>query len=170
MSQTVARSTGLISLQAKTAADLMTPNPVSVRETAPIKDAVKLLVEKGIHAAPVIDSAGRPIGVLSATDVLRYDRAHAGGALPEYYHRADLAIRGSEPLPRGFQVEKVDITRVGEIMTPAVLSLAPESSAAYVVQTMLQKKVHRLFVVDQADILIGVISTLDVLCCLKKKD
>jgi CBS domain-containing protein len=66
-------------------------------------------------------------------------------------------------LPNGFEVERVDRTTVRDLMTPAVFAVAPDSSAAEVVHEMLGLRVHRLFVVDDTGVLVGVISALDVL-------
>src|SRR5260370_276046 len=88
-------------LGAVTAADLMTANPVSIRERATVRDAVKLLIDRRVSAAPVIDEAGRPVGVLSQTDILVHDRErveHVAPA-PEFFHRADLTTPEGEELP-----------------------------------------------------------------------
>jgi CBS domain-containing protein len=47
-------------LDAATAADLMSPNPVSIGANATLKQAAEFLTAKGFSAAPVIDEAGRP--------------------------------------------------------------------------------------------------------------
>jgi CBS domain-containing protein len=156
--------TGRMVLKAETAADLMTPNPVSIREEASVREAVGLLTDKGFSAAPVIDEAGRPVGVLSRTDILVHDREKVDylPVVPEYYHRSELATPDGEILS-GFQVENADQTRVGEMMTPVVFSVAPDTLAGKVVSEMVSLKVHRLFVVDDDGILVGVISALDVL-------
>jgi CBS domain-containing protein len=52
----------------------MTPNPVSIREGATVREAVELLTGRGISGGPVIDEAGRPVGVLSRADILVHDR------------------------------------------------------------------------------------------------
>jgi CBS domain-containing protein len=155
----------MLCLRAETAADLMTANPVSVREDASVKEAIALLIDRGYSAAPVIDDAGRPVGVLSRTDVIVHDREKVDylEPLPEFYDRSELTAAAHEHLGEGFQVEKVDPTRVGDIMTPAVFSVAPDAPAARVVAEMLNLKVHRLFVVDANGVLVGVISALDVL-------
>ncbi len=154
-----------IVLQAGTAADLMTTHPVSICESASVREAVALLTDKGFSAAPVIDEAGRCVGVVSRTDILVHDREKVDyrEPVPEYYERINLAARLGEPFPGGFQVESTDPTRVGEIMTPIVFSVTPDTPAAEVVSQMLAQKVHRLFVVDDDGVLIGVISALDVL-------
>jgi hypothetical protein len=69
-------------LQAETAADLLMPNPVSIPETALVREAITLLTEKGFSAAPVIDEAGRSVGVLSRTDILIHDREQGGSLIP----------------------------------------------------------------------------------------
>src|SRR5438132_13949757 len=56
---------GVLRLHAATAADLMMPDPVSIRADASLKEAIALLIDRGFSGAPVIDEAGRPIGVLS---------------------------------------------------------------------------------------------------------
>ena len=48
-------------------------------------------------------------------------------------------------------------------MTPAVFACAPDTPVQRVVSDMVGLHVHRLFVVDDDGILIGVISTMDVL-------
>jgi CBS domain-containing protein len=152
-------------LAAETAADLMTPNPVSIRAEATIHEAVALLTDKGISAAPVIDEAGQPVGVVSRTDILVHDREKVEylEPQPEYYSRAELATADGEDLSQQFQVERVDAVPVRDVMTPVVFSVFPEAPVRRVVEDMLALKVHRLFVVDRSGVLVGVVSTLDVL-------
>jgi len=61
---------GRLVLWADTAADLLTPNPLSISQNATVKEAVAFLTDKGFSAAPVIDEAGRPVGVLSRADIV----------------------------------------------------------------------------------------------------
>jgi CBS domain-containing protein len=161
MTATAARC---LRLGAQTAAELMTPDPVSILGTATVREAVVLLSAKGFSAAPVIDDAGRPAGVISQSDILVYDREKVArvAPYPEYYHRSELTLRSGESLADGFQVESPDQTMVRDIMTPAVFSVTPDAPARRVVQDMLALRVHRLFVVDRAGVLIGVISALDI--------
>jgi CBS domain-containing protein len=142
----------------------MTPNPQSLRDLATVKEAIIFLTDKGFSAAPVIDRAGRAVGVLSRSDLLTHSRenpAHAS-PLPEFYSRSDLELAG-ESLQEGFQVESADRTPISELMTPVVLSVAPDAPARRVVEDMVAWKVHRLFVADKAGVLVGVISAVDVL-------
>jgi CBS domain-containing protein len=151
-------------LKAETAADLMTPNPVSIHQRATVREAAALLTDREISAVPVIDDAGRPVGVLSRADIVRHNRETALYLPPgpECYE-AEPRLASGEVLGSGFQVETMDATAVGDIMTPTVISVTPEEPAIRVVAEMLAFKVHRLFVVDDTGVLVGVISAFDVL-------
>jgi len=143
----------------------MSPNPVSLREDATVREAMVLLIDKGFSAAPVIDEAGRPVGVLSRSDLLIHDRENVDmlGKMPEFYTKEELMAPGGEPLGKGFQVERVDRTCINDLMTPTVFCVAPDDSVHRVVRQLLDLKVHRLFVVDDRGVLVGVISAFDVL-------
>jgi len=125
------------------AAELMTPSPISIRENATVREAIELLTRREISGAPVIDQAGRPVGVVSRGDILVHDRE---------------AVDFPEPID-----EEDRGTRVRDIMTPVVFCVSPDASASRVVREMVELKVHRLFVVDELGTLVGVISVLDVL-------
>jgi CBS domain-containing protein len=153
-------------LKAETAADLMMPNPVSIRDDASIQEAVALLTDKGFSAAPVIDRAGRPVGVVSRSDVIIHDREKVEyvAPVPDYYEEEELHRSWEKTHCRsGFQVVNVDRTPVRDIMTPVVFSVRPDTPARQVVEDMVALRVHRLFVIDAGGILVGVISATDVL-------
>ncbi len=149
-------------LHANTAAELMTRNPVSINQKATVREALALFTNKGFCVAPVIDDAGRPVGVLSSSDILVHDREHVEHATP-VVERGPLTTGQGESIRRGFQVENVDRTRVTDMMTPAVFAVSTDASAAEVIAEMLRLHVHHLFVVDRAGTLVGVVSPLDIL-------
>jgi CBS domain-containing protein len=157
-----------LQLCAETAADLMMANPISVREDANVREALVLFTDKGFSAAPVIDAAGRPVGVLSRFDLLVHDREKVDylRPRPEFFYEQEFKNKKGEPVP-GFEVEDVDQTCVRDLMTPAVFSVSPDTSVEKVIHEMLSLRVHHLFVVGKDGVLVGVISPLDVLRHLK---
>jgi CBS domain-containing protein len=48
-------------------------------------------------------------------------------------------------------------------MTPAVFSVTPETPAPQVIDEMVMRQIHRLFVVDADGVLVGVITAGDIL-------
>jgi len=138
----------------------MSRNPLSLRDDVPLKEAIAFLVDRDVSGAPVIDEAGRPIGVLTQSDVLVHDREQVEHVdPPEFDH--------GEALPRSwwdsFQVERVDTTPVRDVMTPAVFCVGTDATAWEVVTMMRELNVHRIFVVDADGVLVGVITAMDVL-------
>lgn len=129
-----------LALDAARASDLMSPNPVSLNADALVSEAIAAMTRRGFSAAPVIDEAGRPVGVLSRSDLLVHERE---------------ALKS--PPPAG------DTARVRDVMTPAVFSVPPNLPADKVVEQMLTLDVHQLYVVDDSQAVVGVITAHDVL-------
>jgi CBS domain-containing protein len=157
MNATLTRKTQVpLVLHADTAADLMVPNPISLRAEAGIEEAMVLFTQKGITAAPVIDEAGHPIGVVSRSDLLIHQREHE-------MHRAGKPDYFFAPTFESNHTLNPAESTVADLMTPAVFAVSPTTPAQRVVSDMIGLHVHRLFVVDDDGILVGVISTMDVL-------
>ena len=57
--------------QTATAADVMTPQPVTVRPTDELADVAAVLLDHGVRAVPVVDGE-RLVGILSRRDVLSF--------------------------------------------------------------------------------------------------
>jgi CBS domain-containing protein len=152
-----------------TACDLMTPNPVSLRAGATLPEAVAFFTDRGFSAAPVIDEAGRPVGVLSRADILVHEHERPGlrRAVPDYYGRNNADVASAEEFVSGYGGARGESMRVRDIMTPVVFSVAPQDTAWRVIGDLVGLKVHRLFVVGDDGVLIGVISALDVLKYLR---
>jgi CBS-domain-containing membrane protein len=138
---TIAHSAGLV-LKAQIAEELMIPNPPSLSAEATIPEAIALLTNRAISAAPVIDEAGHPVGVLSRSDLLIHDRESS-----------------SHPLRTSGAKEPM---RVRDIMTPAVFTVSTNAPATEVVKRISEFNVHQLFVVDEHNVLVGVITALDI--------
>lgn len=148
-------------LESLRARDLMSSNPVSIHRDATIREALGILTDRGYGAAPVIDEAGHPIGVVSRTDILIHHREAVRHAYA--CDNTDWDLFPEPVWTEGMSVEVTDPTTVAEVMTPAVFTVPLNAAAREVVRRMLELKVHHLFVVDDDLALIGVISPLDVL-------
>jgi CBS-domain-containing membrane protein len=146
-------------LDAATAGELMSANPVSIRAQATVKEATAMLTDRGFSAAPVIDEAGHPVGVISRADILVHHREG-----PTHVRTPD-----ESHLPEGFEIEEADPTLVADIMTPAVFSVPIDAPVDLVISQMITLHVHQMFVVDHDGLLVGVISAMDVLRKLRRQ-
>lgn len=122
---------------ARTVGEIMTANPVSVAETASLAEAAGILDNRKITGLPVVDEAGTLVGVLSQTDLIRV--------------RADQRLAANW---RGLAV--------GEVMTRPALTIAVTATLDEAARQMVERRVHRLVVTNQAATPIGIISTSDL--------
>jgi len=152
-------------MKGHTAATLMTPNPMSIRYRATVAEATALLTDNGFSAAPVIDEAGRAVGVLSRTDLLVHDRESKTHITTESNLQDPFSRQAlwADRVPDGFSVEETDPTMVCDIMTPVVFSVTPDTPVEQIIEDMLSLHVHQVFVVDRTQVLVGVISALDLI-------
>jgi CBS domain-containing protein len=67
-------------LPALTARDLMSPGVVTISQDTPLRAAAQVFFQLRIEEAAVVDSGGRCVGTLSATDLIRWALGGAGGA------------------------------------------------------------------------------------------
>jgi CBS-domain-containing membrane protein len=132
-----------LTLDAKTAADLMSNNVISIRSTATVDAATVLLTDKCFSAVPVIDEAGRPIGVISQSDLVVHARESALSAKGEGSFLEALTAR--------------------DLMTPGIIAVALDTPARKVIEELTTGTVHQLYVADARGILVGSVSAGDVL-------
>ncbi|MCT7961925.1 CBS domain-containing protein [Laspinema sp. D1] len=55
----------------QTVGEVMTKNPQTIKPEKSLREAAELMHEKGVHRLPVIDSEGKPIGILTRGDIVR---------------------------------------------------------------------------------------------------
>jgi len=125
-----------------TAGDVMTENPVTIRDTRTVGEASRILDQLAIRHLPVLDALGEVVGMLSDRD-LRGALSAAG---------EDLAP--SVPHPS---------TRVVDVMTTDVLIADPDEELIAVAQLMIDARVGAVPIVDRDSHLIGIVSYIDIL-------
>ena len=123
-----------------TVAELMQRKVKTVRSQASVAEAIVSLADAHISGMPVVDGAGKVIGVLSTTDVLTAE------------------AEADDPASRQALFEN---TEVREIMTPRPFIIAPGEDIREAARRMLYADVHRLFVAE-GDQIVGIISTTDI--------
>lgn len=109
----------------------------SVHSGNTVYEALVLMAEKNIGAVLVLDN-GELVGIFSERD---------------YARRVILKGRHS------------DDTAIGDVMTPNVITIAPESSLESCMQIMVDKHIRHLPVMD-TEKLVGIISINDVVSAI----
>lgn len=135
---------------------LMTRDVAVVRQDLEVHELEQLFLARRIHGAPVVDDKGRLVGLVSQTDLLawHYQTGLDGADLPHETNRR---------MPRGLHLSNIHTALVGEIMTPVVHAVGPDSSAADAALRMIRHRIHRLVVVDRELKVLGIVSAMDLL-------
>jgi CBS-domain-containing membrane protein len=139
----------------------MTPNPRSINHNATVRETAEVLRDHELHIAPVIDDSGRPIGVVSRTDLL------------EYWGRRRnrlTAVATGETLSHAPADLPGDEITVLEIMTPVVFGVRMNASLESIVEKTTALEVRYLFVTDRDGVLVGTVSVFDVLRRLARRE
>ena len=143
---------------------VMTRSVITLGDDDTLTDAVEKLKSHHITGAPVIDGAGKLVGILSISDL--YDRAVSEDALavPLSHERDttswDLFDRAA-PLS-----DEHGVQTVGSRMSRNVTSVMTDALLVDVARAMCDGHWHRVPVIDAKGKLTGIISTMDVLAAL----
>jgi CBS domain-containing protein len=148
----------------KKAEDIMSSPVITVEARTPLREAAQTLSEHGISGAPVVDSLGNPIGVVSLFDIVSHlaglDRpaGEPGGFYRQSFPSFSEGGEGweeAEPRP-------LEETVAEEIMSPEIVNVAHDASLEDVARTLWARHIHRVFVWRRGRP-VGVISTMDLL-------
>lgn len=136
-------------------ADAMSRDVVSVRPDTPLHDVTRLLVDRDVKASPVVDAAGRVVGIITGGDLL------ARGGLP-------VRLSLQKDLPPDMAAHHLRLLEesgktAADIMTTAPATVPMDAPLSDAARLMAQRHIKRLPVVDAGERLVGIVSRLDVL-------
>ena len=114
--------------------DIMNNNPVIINKKASVLDATKEMKSEKVGSIVIVEE-GRPIGILTESDILR-------------------KIVAEERNPAKISVE--------EIMSYPPVTITPEMSISEAVKTMGKKNIRRLPVVESQKI-VGMVTEKDIM-------
>lgn len=115
--------------------DVMSRNPCCCLEDTNLEAVARKMVEYDCGEIPVVDSSGRPVGVLTDRDICC--RTVAEGKNPLEFKAAD-------------------------VMTRSVQTVTPQTSMSDCCQVMETHQIRRVVVVDDAGRCCGIVSQADV--------
>ena len=135
----------------------MTTQVVAVRKDASFKEMVAQMRDSRVSAFPVIDDAGKVIGVVSEADMLNKE--------------ADQASPGTFASMLRFQDhEKAAGVTAADMMTSPVATIGPDELVVDAARLMRDRRVKRLPVTNATGHLVGIVSRVDVLSVFTRPD
>jgi CBS domain-containing protein len=141
-----------------TVADVMTTRVIAVKRSADYKEICGVLRRYRVSACPVINDAGKVVGVVS---------------------EADLLYKVADPKPPSGLIRlrwklteesKVNAVTAAQLMTSPAISIQPNTPVAVAARVMQERRVRRLPVVGPGGDLVGIVSRTDLLSVFERPD
>jgi CBS-domain-containing membrane protein len=126
--------------------DLMTTDVITVGVGTPINEAARLMFRHRVSGLPVVDEAGRVVGIITEADFLRLE----------------VARDTADTVP--------PVENVGQVANRGVVTIDSDASLAEAARIMVVHDVKRLPVVDGEGRMVGIISRLDVVAAFTRPD
>jgi CBS domain-containing protein len=146
--------------------EIMTENPITVTVNTEITKAARILLDRRINGVPVVDDAGKLVGLLCQSDIIAQQKKLP---VPSMFSFLDGYI--SLGSMKGFEkaVRKIAATVVADAMTPNPVTVGPDSSIETVASLMVDHNLHTLPVLEKGS-LVGVVGKEDILRTLMPAD
>jgi len=140
------------------AKDIMTRKLVTFSEETPVTEAAKVLAAKKIGGAPVVDSSGAVVGVVSESDLIIQDvKLH----FPHFINLLDSYIFLGSLKRFETLLKKAVAAKVKDLMTTEVISVTPEATIEDVATLLTEKQISRVLVMSEGRLL-GIITKGDI--------
>ncbi|MDD5450079.1 MAG: CBS domain-containing protein [Candidatus Omnitrophica bacterium] len=136
--------------------EVMVKKVITLSPDTPVKDATAKLSELEISGLPVVDSAGKLVGMFTEKEVLKF-------ILPSYVEQVGRFVY--ENTSKGIQnkMAAMNNLKVKDLMRKDVTTVKEDTSLFEVARIMLTQKVRRIAVVDDSAKLVGIVSRADVM-------
>lgn len=134
----------------------MTTSVLSVPIDAPFAEVARVLFTGGVRALPVLDGAGRLLGVVSEGDLLA--TAERADPLPGPSAPWQRLLRRRHAADPG----RAGATTAGELMTTPVTTIGPDATVARAARCMREHRLGWSAVVDGEARVVGVLGRSDL--------
>lgn len=144
------------------AKDIMTRNVISVTPRMTVEELARVLIERHINGAPVVDEEGRLVGVVTEHDLINKEkRLH----IPTVLRILDAFIYLESPRRFEDDLKKMLATKVGDICSKDITTVNEDTTVTDIATIMSEKDIHLLPVMKDGKI-VGVVGKEDILKAL----
>jgi CBS domain-containing protein len=145
-------------MQAK---DIMTRDVATVSPSATVREVAKLMASKRLSGLPVVSSDGRPVGMLTASDLMH--RVETGTEKRSSWFTSFF----SNPDDMARQYAKAHGLKAHEVMSRHVISVRDDADLSEVADVLDRNRLKRVPVVRDGS-LVGIVSRSDLVRVLSE--
>jgi CBS domain-containing protein len=138
--------------------DVMTSQVFTAREETPVHQVAGLMVERAINGVPVLDAAGKMIGLITDRElVLQSTRLEPPPFLPVLDARIPLETPGHYRK----RIQHIIGTRAADVMVDDFATIGPDAEIEDLAALMTQPGVNPVAVIENGA-LVGIVSRTDI--------
>jgi len=145
--------------------DWMRRDVRTVGEDLPLVELDRRFLDDRVSGYPVVDDAGRLLGVVSRSDVVRQLSVEQTWAetLSGYYTDWSGLVESEPSLAEvGERLgRRLEERTVADVMAREPVTVGPDEPLAAAARALVERRIHRLPVVEKGR-LVGILSSLDV--------
>jgi CBS-domain-containing membrane protein len=141
------------------ASDIMVSDVNTVKSSGTVQEVAELLLTNRISALPVVDDAGKLVGMVSEGDLIHRGDAGTGHDRPWWLR----LLMGRDVLAAEFVKE--NSRTVADVMTRDVISAEPDTPVADVAMTLERHRIKRVPIVHNGKI-VGIVSRANLIQAL----
>ena len=148
------------------AKDIVSKKIITVREDMSIKELADLFVKKKIGGAPVVNSQGDLVGIVTEGDLVSQDaRIH----FPTYIHLLDGFIYLPSSVARYEREFKKHLGLiVKDVMTTDVVTAREDASIEDIATLMVDKNISRIPILNKEGKLVDLVTKHDIVQALSR--
>jgi CBS domain-containing protein len=144
----------------KTVAEIMTPNPMTVKPETPLKEAISILAEHKISGLPVVNEQDQLVGIISENDLMWQE---TGVEPPPYIMLLDSVIYLENPNRYEKEIHKALGQTVQDVMSDKPITITIDQSVKQAARLLHQKKIRRLPVINEQGKVVGILTQGDII-------
>jgi CBS-domain-containing membrane protein len=141
-------------LKTVTAATLMTKAVLLIEQTMSLVQAAKILAEKQVSGAPVVDNEKKIVGIVSEKDFLQ---EMGFGSNPSFMQIATHCLQD-----KSCMIGNLRGRTVADIMTKSPIVGSPEMTVNEISTTFTQQKINRLPIIGKNGLIVGIVTRTDL--------
>lgn len=141
------------------AQDIMKTGVITVSPETTVEELGRLFIERGISGAPVVSADGKLYGIVTENDLIKQNRRFHIPTIIRLFD-AFIPLEGSSSMEK--EIRRMSASRVSEICTREVVTVAPETPLQEIATIMSEKGIHLLPVIDAGKI-VGIIGKMEVI-------
>jgi CBS domain-containing protein len=152
-----------------TVTEIMSPNPYCALLDTKLEELAHLLIDRCISGVPVVDADNRPLGIVTKADLLREMRSATDQSVDRSCDtRQNAACDRSREAD--FHACEFSSRTARDVMLPIVFCLPENATISQAAALMAFESVQRIPIVDKRGRITGVISTLDILRWMARRE